>query len=95
MRVFGAVQPRKHRPAIGAIRLPFLPRCSKAVLATRCSVRVDALMVAEAAQHRFVGGERFRIAVAQRFGHAVRQNALRVADRCDDARNHIIKKLKS
>jgi hypothetical protein len=56
---------------------------------------VQALKVPETAEHRLVRAQLLRVPVAKRFGHAVRQNSLRVRDRRDDAGNDVVQKLEN
>ena len=89
MRIFGAIEPREHRPAIGVI-WSFLHGVFQRRNSRQVFVLAHVLMKSEAAQQSLVGRERFRIAIPQRFGHAVGQNALCVSDRGDDARHDIV-----
>ncbi len=50
----------------------------------------DALVVAEAAQHRLVGAQLFGALAPESFAHAVRQNAVPVGDRGDDPGDEVV-----
>ena len=63
---------------------------SSAALAPAWSLRVDVLEVGKAAEQSFVGSQLVRVSVAQRLAHAVRQNAMRVGDGRDDARDEVV-----
>jgi hypothetical protein len=89
MRVFGAIEPREHRPAISMI-WSFLDGALQRHNSRQMFVFAHMLMKPKAAQQRLVRRERFRIAITQRFGHAVGQNALCISNRSHDARHHII-----
>src|SRR5262249_42150947 len=60
VRVFGAVQPREHGPAIGVVRR-LLYRALQGRSAGQVLGRADMLVKSEAAQQRLVGRKRFWI----------------------------------
>ena len=61
VRIFFAVQHRQHGPAVGMVREPAARHVPEPSCAAACSSGVDALEVAEAAQHRLVGLSSFRV----------------------------------
>jgi hypothetical protein len=52
----------------------------------------NALEMGKASQYCLVGGERFWIAVTNRFAHIVGQNAVDICDRRNNSGNHIVLK---
>src|SRR5579872_5567280 len=92
MCVLFTVQPGEHGPAVTA--LGWLLYSTFEGCPRHCVLRrVKTLVMTETAEQSFVRSERFWVAVAKRLGHAVRQNALRVGNRGDDAGHNVIRQL--
>src|SRR5512135_3276361 len=94
MRVLFTVQPGEHGPAVaplGWLLYSTFEGCPR----HRVLRRAEPLVMTETAEQSFVGGERFGIAVAKSFGHAVRQNALRVGNGGDNAGYNVIGQLEN